>query len=64
VTISLTKEQMLERFVGQKEQFSEALGKRIKPQLPLTINSYDDLAINCTQVVMAFLEVVFVEDTK
>ena len=64
MTISLTKEQMLERFEQRASQFADAVGKRIKPQLPLTINSYNDLAINCTQVVMAFIEVVFAEDTE
>jgi len=62
MAVSLTKEDMLERFQQREKQFSEALGKRIEPQLPLTINSYDDLAINCTHVVMAFLEVIFTED--
>jgi len=62
MAISLTKEQMLERLQQRQSHFSEAVGKRIKPELPLTIESYDELAINCTQVVMAFLEVVFAED--
>jgi len=62
MAISLTKEQILKRFQQKEQQFSDELGKRIKPQLPLTINSYEDLAINCTQVVMAFIEVVYAED--
>jgi len=63
VTISLTKEQMLERFEQRASQFADAVGERIRPQLPLTIDSSNALAINCTQVVMAFIEVVFAEDT-
>ena len=64
MTISLTKEQMLERFEQRQSQFSEAIGKRIKPELPFTVESYDDLADKCAHVVMAFLEVVFDEDTQ
>ncbi len=63
MTISLTKEQVLERFEQRQSQFADAIGKRIKPELPFTVESYDDLAGKCTQVVMAFIEVVFAEDT-
>ena len=59
---SLTKEQMLERLKQRQSQFSDAVGKRIKPKVPFTVETYDDLSDNCTQVVMAFLEVVFAED--
>ncbi len=64
MTISLTKEQILERFKQRQSLFSEAVGNRIRPQLPFTVESYDNLADKCTHVVMAFLEVVFAEDTK
>ena len=64
MSISLTKEQMLERFEQRQSQFSEAIGKRVKPELPFTVESYDDLAGKCSKVVAAFLEVVFAEDTK
>ena len=60
--IGLTKEEMLERFEQRANQFADAVGRRIKPQLPLTINSYDDLANYCTQIVMAFIEAVYSED--
>jgi len=63
MAISLTKQQMLERFEQRQSQFSEAVGNRIKPELPFSVESYDDLAGKCTSVVMAFLEVVFSEDT-
>ena len=63
MTISLTKEQVLERFEQRQSQFSEAVGKRIKPELPFTVESYGDLAGRCAQVVAAFIEVVFAEDT-
>ena len=63
MAISLTKEEVWKRFEQRQSQFSDAVGERMKPQLPLTINAYDDLAIHCTTVVMAFLEVVFAEDT-
>ena len=62
MTISLTKEQALERFLQRQDQFSEAVGERVKPALPFTVKSHDDLADKCTHVVMAFLEVVFSED--
>ncbi|MFC1898934.1 hypothetical protein ACFLXP_01160 [Chloroflexota bacterium] len=62
MAISLTKEQMLERFEQRQVQFGDAVGKRVRPQLPFTIETYDDLAGNCSMVVMAFLEVVFTED--
>ena len=64
MTTSLTKEQMLERFEQRQSQFSDAVGKRIKLELPFTIKSYEDLAGKCSHVVMAFLEVVFAEDTR
>ena len=63
MAISLTKEQMLERLMQRKDQFSDAVGKRIKPELPFTVASYDELGDKCSQVVMAFLDVVFAEDT-
>ena len=63
MTIGLTKEQILERFQQRQSQFADAIGKRIKPELPFTVESYDDLSAKCSQVVMAFLEVVFAEDT-
>ena len=62
MTISLTKEEIVERFQQRVSQFSDEVGKRTKPQLPLTINSYDELAIHCGSVIAAFLEVVFAED--
>ena len=64
MTISLTKEQMLERFEQRQIQFADAVGKYMKPELPFTIESYDDLVGRCGHVVMAFLEVVFAEDTR
>jgi len=63
MTISLTKGEVVERFQQRVSQFSDEVGKRTKPQLPLTINSYDELAVHCSTVIAAFLEVVFTEDT-
>jgi len=60
--ISLTKEQLLERFKQRQAQFGDALGECIKPEIPFTINSYEDLAGRCSMVVTAFLEVTFAED--
>ncbi|MFC2043998.1 hypothetical protein ACFLT8_02190 [Chloroflexota bacterium] len=62
MTVSLTKEQLLERLKQRQVQFADAVGKCIKPELPFTVESYDDLAGKCSTVVMAFLEVVFAED--
>ena len=62
--MSLSKEEALRRFEQRQSQFSEAVGKRIKPELPFTVESYDNLADKCTHVIMAFLEVVFTEDTE
>ncbi|MFC2005602.1 hypothetical protein ACFLVG_01405 [Chloroflexota bacterium] len=64
MSISLTKEQILKRFKQRQSQFSDAIGKQLKPELPCTVESYDDLAGKCSQVVIAFLEVVFTEDTE
>lgn len=64
MTISLTKEQMLERFEQRQSQFTDAVGKRMKLELPFTVESFDDLAGKCSQVVMAFIEVAFAEDTR
>ncbi|MFC1977044.1 hypothetical protein ACFLWS_02090 [Chloroflexota bacterium] len=63
MTISLTREEMLERFTQRQVQFADAVGKCMKPELPFTIESYEDLAGRCSMVVTAFLEVVFAEDT-
>jgi len=62
MTKSLTKEEMFELFKQRQVQFEDAVGKCIKPELPFTIESYDDLAGRCSMVVTAFLEVVFAED--
>ncbi|MFC1942964.1 hypothetical protein ACFLWO_00040 [Chloroflexota bacterium] len=62
MTTSLTKEEIMERFQQRVNQFSDEVGKRTKPQLPLTIDSYDELAVHCGTVIAAFLEVVFTED--
>ena len=62
MTISLTKEQILERFLQRQSQFADKVGACIQPELPFTVESYDDLAGKCSLVVMAFLEVVFAED--
>ena len=62
MTISLTKEQVLERFKQRQSLFSEAVGNRMRLQLPFTVESYDNLADKCTHVVMAFIEVAFAED--
>ncbi|MBA7691964.1 hypothetical protein ES703_100520 [subsurface metagenome] len=64
MTTSLTREQMLERFQHRQSEFSEAVGQRIKPELPFTVESYEDLAEQCTHVIRAFLEVVFTEDNN
>ncbi len=63
MALSLTKEEVVERFQQRVSQFSDEMGKQTKPQLPLTINSYDELASHCGTVIAAFLEVVFTEDT-
>ena len=63
MTISLTKEQILKRFEQRQSQFEEAVGACMKPELPFTVESYDDLAGKCSMVVTAFLGVVFAEDT-
>ncbi|MFC1942992.1 hypothetical protein ACFLWO_00190 [Chloroflexota bacterium] len=62
MTISLTREQMQERFKQRQIPFAEALGECMKPELPFTIESYEDLAGRCSLVVTAFLDVVFAED--
>jgi hypothetical protein len=62
MAISLTKEEVFKCFEQRRPQFDEALKKRIKPELPLVINSYADLTFACTHVVFAFLETVFAED--
>ena len=62
MTISLTKEQMLERFKQRQVKFADAVGECMKPEIPFTIESYDDLAGKCAMVVKNFLEVVFSED--
>ena len=60
---SLSKNQILERFNQRQSQFAEAVAVRMKPTLPFTIESYDDLAGRCALVVGAFVEVIFTEDT-
>ncbi len=62
MTISLTKEQMLERFIQRQVKFADAIGECLKPELPFTVESYDDLAGKCSMVVTTFIEVVFAED--
>lgn len=62
MAISLTKEEILERFEKRQVQFGDAVSKYMKPELPFTIESYEDLAGRCSMVVTAFLEVVFAED--
>ncbi|MFC1988613.1 hypothetical protein ACFLVJ_02130 [Chloroflexota bacterium] len=59
---SLTQEQISERFKQRQKQFADAVGTRLKPNLPLTIESYADLSDRCALVVTAFLETVFSED--
>ncbi|MFC1952586.1 hypothetical protein ACFLWR_00450 [Chloroflexota bacterium] len=61
---SLTKEQTLECFKQRKSQFEEAIGKRLKPELPFTVETYSDLADKCSLVIMAFLETVYAEDKE
>ena len=62
MTISLTKEQMLELFEQRQNQFAEAVTNRMNPEFPFTVCSKDELAGRCALVVTAFLEVVFAED--
>ncbi|MFC1939309.1 hypothetical protein ACFLXO_01330 [Chloroflexota bacterium] len=62
MVISLTKEEVLERFEQRQSQFSDRLGKRIKPKLPLTIDNYEELSYACSDVIFAFLDAVFAED--
>ena len=63
MTISLTKEQIMQRFEQRQSQFADAVAKRMKPEFPFTVKSENDLAGRCALVVAAFLEVVFTEDT-
>jgi len=58
----MTREEMLERFMQRQVQFADAVGQCMKPELPFTVESYEDLAGRCSMVVTAFLEVVFTED--
>ena len=64
MSISLTKEEMLKRFSQRQGQFADAIEKRMKPELPFTVKSYDDLAGRCSLVVSAFIETVFAEDRE
>ena len=59
---SLTKKEVLSRFEERKSQFSEKLGQRLKPQLPIVINNYEELSYACTDVIFAFLDTVFAEE--
>ena len=63
MTISLTKEQIIELFEQRQSQFADAVAKGMNPEFPFTIKSKNDLAGRCALVVAAFLEVVFTEDT-
>ncbi|MFC2035682.1 hypothetical protein ACFLUJ_06120 [Chloroflexota bacterium] len=60
--ISLSKKQLLERFEQRQVQFGDAVEKRMKPELPFTVESYEDLSGKCAVVVAAFVETVFAED--
>ncbi len=62
MAISLTKEEVLKRFEQRRSQFSDKVGKRIKPKLPLNIDNYEELSYACTDVIFAFLDTVFAED--
>ena len=37
MSVSLTKEQLLERFKQRQAQFGDAVGECIKPEIPFTI---------------------------
>ena len=60
--VSLTKNEVLERFEERKSQFSDKLGQRLKPKLPIVIDTYADLSYACTDVIFAFLDTVFTEE--
>ncbi len=62
MAISLTKEEVLKRFEQRRSQFSAKVEKRVKPELPLTIDNYEELSYACSDVIFAFLDTVFAED--
>ncbi len=62
MTISLTKEQIMEVFEQRRSEFADTVAKRMHPEFPFTVESKDDLAGRCALVVEAFLEIVFADD--
>ena len=63
MAISLTKEEILERFEQRPQEFEDALEKKLRLKLPMFLSAPDDAARLFAGVLAAYLDVVFAEDT-
>lgn len=59
MAISLTRDEIKERFSEQEDEFRRALVKGLRYQLPITIDSFNTLIDFFTDVLEAYLDVVF-----
>ncbi len=60
--MKLSREEINRHFRERESQFEYEIGKIMKPKLPIIINTHDDLAVCCANVITTFLNVIFAED--
>ena len=63
MAISLTKEEILERFEQRPQEFKAALEKGLRLKLPIFLSAPDDAAKLVAGVLAAYLDVVFTEES-
>ncbi len=59
MAVSLTRDEIKERFSEQEDEFRRVLVKGLRYELPITIDSFNTLADFFTDVLEAYLDVVF-----
>ena len=62
MAISLTKEEILERFEQRPQEYNDALEKEMRLKLPIFLSSPEDAAKLFAGVLTAYLDVVFTGD--
>ena len=61
MAVSLTKDELWERFEQRESQFTDNLVNRTRPKYPIIISSYEALAEFCLDVLHSCIDTVFDE---
>jgi len=64
MAISLTKEEIMERFEQRSQEFQTALEKNLRLKLPIFLSAPEDAAKLFAGVLTAYLDVVFTEENN